>query len=248
MSLIGEVIERTPTSDSRFKSHFGSENEVKRVNGFPVVEHRSRSRFGRSEVRERERENGRRVDVPPVVGSSSTSSSKNGDMSKTLEQYVHPSLIPLYQQIFNHLLLSRLGQDDPTSILQSISQQNEDRVASMSDEQRIGELEEVREQLGSGIGDLMRRVREARERRERSERESVRVSVKEKEKGDDDDIGSRSPLSLLKVGAECGSDDMPSLEVAGPDGSGDAEEVNRAPKQIITSLKGSSFLIIVVVV
>lgn len=52
----------------------------------------------------------------------------------------------------------------PDTLLAQISQENEQRVASMTEQERESERQEILARFGSGVGEILRKAREARER------------------------------------------------------------------------------------
>ncbi|KAG0695867.1 hypothetical protein DFH29DRAFT_247350 [Suillus ampliporus] len=104
--------------------------------GFPAVQHRSKSAFARA--REEEKSNG---NVRPATV---------------------PLVLPAEQPRPRDLSVDLPAADDVMRL--QISEENEHRVASMTEEEREQERREVVEQLGSGVSDLLQRVRAARSR------------------------------------------------------------------------------------
>ncbi|KZS97390.1 hypothetical protein SISNIDRAFT_482298 [Sistotremastrum niveocremeum HHB9708] len=104
--------------------------------GFPLVQHRSQSAFSRA--RQAAQRNPPTTSVPRIIPVASTTGN-----SKHLPP---PS-------------------DDIQSIQSQISEENERRVAAMSPQEREQEIDSVKEHLGVGIEDMIRKMQEARKRR-----------------------------------------------------------------------------------
>jgi hypothetical protein len=143
MSVVGEVIERNGKGNNLGNN--SAKPLHRNVNGFPLAQHRlkSKSEFARAKAKLRQSETIEKTPVPPRV--QPTTESVPGSTSS-----------PGYE----------LGNDVHDSWREAISRRNEELVADMSPEERDREVKEVREQLGAGIEDLMRRVREVRRRKE----------------------------------------------------------------------------------
>ncbi|KAG6820119.1 hypothetical protein H0H93_005125 [Arthromyces matolae] len=56
------------------------------------------------------------------------------------------------------------GSSDPNEWRNQVSRENEQRVASMTDEERERERQEILERFGAGVGDILKKVKLARER------------------------------------------------------------------------------------
>jgi len=131
-SIVGSIVERKPTSGAAKPKSSISSNT-----GFPTVQHRSKSAFGRS--REGGRKpgllaSGSRVRNPPVIAvSSNLASPKPASTSGSLD-----------------------WRDQ-------ISKENEARVADMEEDEREEERRQILERFGSNIGNVLRRARMARE-------------------------------------------------------------------------------------
>lgn len=104
--------------------------------GFPAVHHRSKSAFARAREEEKSSGNARPTTVPSVLP------------TRPAEQSLSRDLAP--------------ANDD--AIRRQISEENERRVANMSEDEREQERREIIDQLGNGVGDLLERVRAARSR------------------------------------------------------------------------------------
>lgn len=135
-SLIGSVFERkTSTAQSLPSPRFAKTPG----SGFPAVQHRSKSAFARAKEEEKSGINVRPTTAPPVIPARPVEQPQSRDLE------VDPHIA-----------------DD--AIRQQISEENERRVANMTEEEREKERREVLEQLGSGASDLLERVRAARSR------------------------------------------------------------------------------------
>jgi hypothetical protein len=135
-SLIGSVFERkTSTTQTLPSPRFAKPPG----SGFPAVQHRSKSAFARAREEEKSTRNVRPTTVPLVIP------------ARPVEQH----------QSRDFEVGSRTADD---VMRQQISEENARRVANMTEEEREQERREVLEQLGSGAGDLLERVRAARSR------------------------------------------------------------------------------------
>lgn len=135
-SLIGSVFERkTSTTQNLPSPRFAKPPG----SGFPAVQHRSKSAFARAREEEKSTRNVRPTTVPLVIP------------ARPVEQH----------QSRDFEVGSRTADD---VMRQQISEENARRVANMTEEEREQERREVLEQLGSGAGDLLERVRAARSR------------------------------------------------------------------------------------
>ncbi|KAH9973933.1 hypothetical protein BJV74DRAFT_889030 [Russula compacta] len=107
--------------------------------GFPMAQHRSKSVFARNrEAQQQPNALSSRTAVPPVVQPASKM------------QEVLPSEEP-----------------DTDAWRVQISQENERRVAAMTEEEREQERREIEEKFGKNIGEVLKRVRMAREANEK---------------------------------------------------------------------------------
>ncbi|KAG2140224.1 uncharacterized protein EDB93DRAFT_1209758 [Suillus bovinus] len=135
-SLVGSVFERkTSTAQSLPSSRFSNTPG----SGFPAVQHRSKSAFARAKEEEKNSNNARYTTVPLINPTHFINQPRSRD----------------------------LGVDAHTAddaMRRQISEENERRVANMTEEEREQERREVLEQLGSGADDLLERVRAARSR------------------------------------------------------------------------------------
>ncbi|KAF9478218.1 hypothetical protein BDN70DRAFT_895913 [Pholiota conissans] len=104
--------------------------------GFPTVQHRSKSAFARNREDLRKTRFVRPKDVPPVYPSSKHASPP-------------PPSLPV---------------DEADDWREQISKENEERVASMTEEEREQERREILERFGANVGNLLRRARIAREK------------------------------------------------------------------------------------
>ena len=136
--LIGSVFERktSPFSSANLPTLSGSSRT-----GFPTVQHRSKSAFARG--RDDLKRNGstgstRTKDIPAVLPV------KNGG------RFVKPPPKPVV---------------GPNDLHRQISEENEKKLAGMTEEERDRARREIIEEFGVGIGDLLRKAQEARERR-----------------------------------------------------------------------------------
>lgn len=132
-SLIGSVFERkTSTAQGLPSPRFAKTPG----SGFPAVQHRSKSAFARAKEEEKSSSNARHT-VPLVNLASPAKQPRSRDL-----------------EVDSHTV--------DNAMRQQISDENERRVANMTEEEREQERCEVLEQLGSGAADLLERVRAAR--------------------------------------------------------------------------------------
>ncbi|KAG1739496.1 uncharacterized protein EDB91DRAFT_1135674 [Suillus paluster] len=134
-SLVGSVFERKTSTVQSVPSPRFANTPG---SGFPAVQHRSKSAFARAREEEKSSSNIRPTTVPLVLP------------ARPAEQ------------------LRDLEVDLPTTddvMRLQISEDNERQVENMTEEEREQERREVVEQLGSGVGDLLERVRAARSRK-----------------------------------------------------------------------------------
>ncbi|KAF9231920.1 hypothetical protein BU15DRAFT_67919 [Melanogaster broomeanus] len=141
-AMLGPVFERKtspaslPQSSSKFSGTPGS--------GFPAAQHRSKSAFSRAREKEAKGSTGatRLNGVPSVV--------------------VTPTQAPRPPP---PVLDTKPIPTDTNALRRQISQENERKVAEMTEEEIEKEKQDILEQLGSGTGELLRRIREARQRK-----------------------------------------------------------------------------------
>ncbi|OJA14761.1 hypothetical protein AZE42_06234 [Rhizopogon vesiculosus] len=135
-SLIGSVFERkTSTAPTNPSPRFANSPS----SGFPAVQHRSKSAFARAKEEEKNIGNARPANVPPILPTQPAEPTQPRELGVDLP-----------------------ANDD--DIRRQISEENERRVANMSQDEREQERREIIEQLGNGVGDLLERVRAARSR------------------------------------------------------------------------------------
>lgn len=138
--LIGSVFERNQLSTPAAPS-----SSKTTATGFPAVQHRSKSAFARN--REKNIAGGKasaRLKEPPLVSTASAFTTA-----------------PAHAQSPNG---ADASDDD---WLRQVGEENARKVASMTDAEREAEKREIEEKFGSGIGEILRRAKEAREARER---------------------------------------------------------------------------------
>jgi RNA polymerase II-associated protein 1 len=133
--LVGAVIERTPVGRA---APFTRSTK----NGFPGVEHRSKSVFGRTKEVQK-------VISHSPLGTSSTVSSEHG-------MHQAPDLSSPPTQI----------KPDPGEWRQQMSEENQRKVENMTEEEREQEISEIYEQLGPGVQATIQKIIAARKRRE----------------------------------------------------------------------------------
>ncbi|KAH7885003.1 hypothetical protein F5I97DRAFT_1881593 [Phlebopus sp. FC_14] len=154
-SLIGSVVERkTPSKPNAPSSRFSGAPGT----GFPAVQHRSKSAFARAREEAKGNGSARLNDVPSVIPVQPPRPPPDGETKP----------IPT----------------DTRALWRQISEENERRVASMTDEEIEKEKQEIFDQLGSGTADLLRRIREAKERKAAQETSDGAADMAEREKED----------------------------------------------------------------
>lgn len=146
--LVGSVFERKPVSHPPASTKVSTSG----VTGFPAVQHRSKSAFARG----REKANlvgvSRLKEAPPVLINESKSLSVNNG-----KRHISPGMAGAHDW--------KPGQASE-KWRQQVSRENERIVEGMSDEERAQERTEIMERFGAGVGDLLKRAKEAREARD----------------------------------------------------------------------------------
>lgn len=141
--LVGSVFERKPTSPTTNSKTFSNPGK----SGFPAVQHRSKSAFtrGRDDLKRGSASSLPRPTSVPTVVPASDAAGLDRSTPDTPEGDTKPA---------------------PSSPdwRQQVSAENERRVANMTEEEREEERKEIMERFGAGVGDILRRAREARER------------------------------------------------------------------------------------
>lgn len=84
------------------------------------------------------------------------------ELKKRTEAPVRESTVPVVKST---LANSLVPETDTDAMLRQIDEQNARAVQAMTEEQREQERAEIVEQMGDGIGDLLKKAREARQRR-----------------------------------------------------------------------------------
>lgn len=153
--LIGSVFERKTSAFSGASHHpklAGSSQT-----GFPVVQHRSKSAFarGRDELRRNGAVEPIRLKEVPIVQPANVIGGRPGSTTNF---------------VGGRPTKPMAGTDD---LRRQISEENEKKVENMTEEERDRERQEIIEQFGAGVGDLLKRVKEAREQRQTHEQENV---------------------------------------------------------------------------
>ncbi|KAF9220254.1 hypothetical protein BS17DRAFT_882476 [Gyrodon lividus] len=157
-SLIGSVFERpTPSTPSLPSSRFTGTPGT----GFPAVPHRSKSAFARAREETKGNAGVRLSDVPSVV----------------------PTQVPRPPPVLD----TKPIPTDTNALRRQISEENERKVAGMTEEEIEQEKQEILEQLGSGAGDLLTRIQEARQRKSEQE-----ASIDAKKKSIEDDVSRQA--------------------------------------------------------
>jgi RNA polymerase II-associated protein 1 len=135
--LVGSIFERKPSSSA---SAPFTPKAIGSKTGFPTAQHRSKSFFARNREAEAPQQPiavSSRVTEPPVVQPSLR---KHG-LTLSEEPYVGDWRVQM-------------------------SEENEKRIAAMTEEERAEGQREIEEKFGKNIGDVLRKVRLAREANE----------------------------------------------------------------------------------
>ena len=164
--LVGAVFERNPTTAGCVTTFTGSAK-----NGFPVVQHRSNSVFGRTKEQ-------RRVANPPSKSPHTVDLNHVPDLSSALTH----------------------TKPDPSDWRQQMSEENQRRVENMTEEERQRGISAIYEQLGSGARETMRKIIAARRRREGQGDDQVTLSQSDQPRNGADVIQS-TPPEILAPGA-----------------------------------------------
>ncbi|KAK7439312.1 hypothetical protein VKT23_017536 [Stygiomarasmius scandens] len=161
-NLIGSVFERKPTGTPSAPSSASKPTSMLGKHGFPIAQHRSIVKSAgitkgneRKSAFQKAREESRR-----------NASARLGEPLK------------IGTQTRLELEPEELPHKSPSWRTQ-ISSENQERVSSMSAEEREREKQEIIERFGKDVGDILRRAREKREKEEREE--EMRKSRKESE-------------------------------------------------------------------
>uniref|UniRef100_D8PZ45 Uncharacterized protein n=1 Tax=Schizophyllum commune (strain H4-8 / FGSC 9210) TaxID=578458 RepID=D8PZ45_SCHCM len=143
--LVGNILERKPSSQPASAPQVSTSAR----GGFPAAIHRSQSAFARSRLR---KNNGSTTlngsSAPPSVHSA----------SGTAPLKPAPTT--------NGLLPSRSAPSTSSSWEEQMRRENDERIAGMTEEERMEGIQEVVSTFGPDIQDLMRTIRENRERRQ----------------------------------------------------------------------------------
>ncbi|KIK78794.1 hypothetical protein PAXRUDRAFT_163007 [Paxillus rubicundulus Ve08.2h10] len=159
-SLIGSVFERKTLNPPPLpSSRFGGTPGT----GFPAVQHRSKSAFARAREEAKGNAGARLNDVPSV-----TPTQQQQQQSPFLDT----------KPISTHTYTLR----------HQISEENERKIANMTDEEIEKEKQEILEQLGSGAGALLSRIREERQRKSK---QKASISGERSVEGKVNDISCR---------------------------------------------------------
>ncbi|EPQ54872.1 hypothetical protein GLOTRDRAFT_121828 [Gloeophyllum trabeum ATCC 11539] len=137
-SLVGSVVERKPGSSSAS----APKPKGPARNGFPTVEHRSKSAFARGREEARRKGGSERLREVPVVQATPREHSRAGAEKP-------PVTVDSTEEDWRR----------------QVSEENQRRVESMSEEELEQERREILERFGAGVGDILRKVKEAREKR-----------------------------------------------------------------------------------
>jgi RNA polymerase II-associated protein 1 len=139
--LVGSVQERRPLSSasSNFKPTIYN-------TGFPAVQHRSKSAFARSREDQTKAFRAERNSEPPLAVSGGIQ--KFDDEKSTMDSNLGKRL---------------RSSDEGDDWRRRVSEENERKIESMTEEERELEQKEILERFGANVGDILRKAREARE-------------------------------------------------------------------------------------
>ncbi|KDQ62123.1 hypothetical protein JAAARDRAFT_30030 [Jaapia argillacea MUCL 33604] len=140
--MIGSVVERSTGSGTHSAPRNGGSGKT----GFPSVQHRSKSAFARGREELKRKGTDRPTEVP-IVKPSQAIGQGGGEGNVTGKVPPQPA-----------------SEEDWR---RQIDEENKKRVESMTDEEREQERQDILEKFGSGVGDILRKAREARERKSR---------------------------------------------------------------------------------
>jgi hypothetical protein len=136
--------------------------------GFPAAQHRSKSVFSKS--RKESSERAKASGPTPVRPSSSSPPSPQANVS--------------------------LSSANPSDWRSQISEENDRRVAGMTEEERARARADILDHFGDGIGDVLNKVRESRERREKEEGRGQASAVKVEGGSKDQTVDRGEPRDL----------------------------------------------------
>lgn len=155
--LIGSVFERNPLAGSPSSPGAHQNPPSKQKNdlgvsetGFPTAQHRSQSAFARRKKPGEFGAPSSRLSAPPAVVTATSSSSL--PLKSTPLHVSKPAPRP------------QGGNDFEAEMRRQIDEENTKRVEAMTEEEREEARREIIDRFGEGIGDLLKKMRQARER------------------------------------------------------------------------------------
>ncbi|KAL1718640.1 hypothetical protein EV715DRAFT_200625 [Schizophyllum commune] len=162
--LVGNILERKPSSQPATAPQVSTHAR----GGFPAATHRSQSAFARSRLR---KNNGSALSngsaAPPSVQSTSGPSKPSSPLRMMSTSLVNETSATLKSApTANGFPPSRSAVSTSTSWEEQMRRENDERIAGMTEEERMEGIQEVVSTFGPDIQDLMRTIRENRERRQ----------------------------------------------------------------------------------
>ncbi|KAF8216352.1 hypothetical protein K438DRAFT_1797081 [Mycena galopus ATCC 62051] len=137
--LVGAVFERAPASTPSTFPPTSPFSQGPSKTGFPQAQHRSQKKSAFARARE-------------AQAAGNAGSDRN---------YV-PVVVPAKKPAEDVLPTKEPVKEEPEDWRAQMSRENELRVSAMTDEEREEEQREILERFGPGIGDILKKVREAR--------------------------------------------------------------------------------------
>ncbi|KAJ7245123.1 hypothetical protein B0H12DRAFT_1127908 [Mycena haematopus] len=131
--LVGSVLERAPISSPSKFPPASPFSQGPSKSGFPQAQHRSQKKSAFARAREAQ------------------AAASNARPDRTDRDYV-PVVVPAKEPV----------KEEAEQWRAQMSRENEARVSAMTDEEREEEQREILERFGPGIGDILKKVREAR--------------------------------------------------------------------------------------
>ena len=142
-SLVGSIIERKSVASPILPPAL----RPNAINGFPTVQHRSKSAFQRAREDQKKSTGSERLSKPPVIASPRA---VEKSPAREDDEDEHPG--------------SRVIAAATEDWRRQMEEENKRRVEAMTEEEREAEKKEILERFGPNIVDILRKAREARER------------------------------------------------------------------------------------
>lgn len=187
--LIGSVFERNPLAGSPSSPGAHQNPPSKQKNdlgvsetGFPTAQHRSQSAFARRKKPGEFGAPSSRLSAPPAVVTATSSSSL--PLKSTPLHVSKPAPRP------------QGGNDFEAEMRRQIDEENTKRVEAMTEEEREEARREIIDRFGEGIGDLLKKMRQARERQAAASQPQVTVPEAEQTPAETSEkVGKSEPSS-----------------------------------------------------